>query len=170
MECVPHSNAIKPHHETEDGSKTISSFIPNIFHPTKPIPLKPTIQPNKKPFVVSKGNDTKIPLKPSTTDDHHWPWSADIYVDGKLVCIGVLLDNLCVVTDLSCVELVNLQFDYVTVVVGKSQAFMNVIGPYEQIVRVSCFVKMDGSNSVLLFLEHAVRFNRECLPTFLPEA
>lgn len=66
-------------------------------------------------------------------------------------------------------ELVNLEFDYVTVVVGKSQAFMNVIGPYEQIVRVSCYVKMDGSNSVLLFLEHSVRFNRECLPTFLPE-
>lgn len=73
------------------------------------------------------------------------------------------------VTEVSCVSLVNLQFDYVTVVVGKSQAFMNIIGPYEQIHRVSCYVKMDGSNSVLLFLEEDVRFNRECLPTFLPE-
>lgn len=114
-------------------------------------------------------NNTIIPSKPSKKEDHHWPWSADIYVDGKLVCIGVLLDNSCVLTELSCLSLVNLEFDYVTVVVGKSQAFMNVIGPYEQIVRVSCSVAMDGSNTVLLFLEHAVNLNRECLPTFLPE-
>lgn len=182
VECVPHSNSFKPHHHDDDSNipelvpdengtqKPTKPFIPNIFHRPKPFPIKPNIQPHKKPSVVSKGNATTIPIVPIIVDDHHWPWSADIYVDGKLVCIGVLLDNSCVVTELSCMGLVNLEFDYVTVVVGKSQAFMNVIGPYEQIVRVSCFVKMDGSNSVLLFLEHPVRFNRECLPTFLPEA
>lgn len=177
VECVPHSNSFKPNHDgdsskipnTNDAQKPAKPFIPNIFHLPKPFPLKPIVQPDKKPSVVSKGNETIIPLKPTTTKDHHWPWSVDIYVDGKLVCIGVLLDNSCVVTELSCMELVNLEFDYVTVVVGKSQAFLNIIGPYEQIVRVSCFVKIDGSNGVLLFLEHPVRFNRECLPTFLPE-
>lgn len=177
VECEPHSNAAKPYHENQPDdndsqkpTKPSKPFIPtNIFHGPKPSPKKPTIQPNKKPSVVANGNDTKVPSKPITTGDHHWPWSADIYVNGKLVCIGVLLDNTCVVTELTCMELVNLQFDYVTVVVGKSQAFMNVIGPYEQILRVSCFVKMDGSNSVLLFLEQPARFNRECLPTYLPE-
>lgn len=75
------------------------------------------------------------------------------------------------ITELTCMNSVNLEFDYVTVVVGKSHAFMNVVGPYEQIHRVSCFVRMEGrlSNSVLLFLEAPVRFNRETLPTFLPE-
>ncbi len=183
VECEPHSNAIRPHHQdVDDGdSKTIPSLIPagqkpsrpiipSIFHNHKPSPIIPTIQPNKKPSVVSNENHTEIPsLKPIAIADYHWPWSVDIYVDGRLVCIGVLLDNTCVVTELSCISSVNLEFDYVTVVVGKSKSFMNVIGPYEQIHRVSCYVKMDGSNSVLLFLEEAVRFNRECLPTFLPE-
>ncbi|XP_037043608.1 serine protease nudel-like isoform X2 [Bradysia coprophila] len=174
VECEPHSNSLRPHHTTVVDSKTISSLIPSkpispiTFENAKPPPLKPIIQPNKKPSVLSNG--TKIPSAPSTIEDHHWPWSVDIYVDGRLVCIGVLLDNTCVVTELSCMNSVNLEFDYVTVVVGKSQAFMNVVGPYEQVHRVSCFVKMgSGSNGVLLFLEGMVRFNRESLPTFLLE-
>ncbi|KAG4076599.1 hypothetical protein HA402_001886 [Bradysia odoriphaga] len=174
VECEPHSNSLIPHHTGPVDSKTISSLIPSkpispvTFENAKPPPLKPIIQPNKKPSVLSNG--TKIPSIPSKIEDHHWPWSVDIYVDGRLVCIGVLLDNTCVVTELSCMNSVNLEFDYVTVVVGKSQAFMNVVGPYEQVLRVSCFVKMgSGSNSVLLFLEGMVRFNRESLPTFLLE-
>lgn len=169
VECEPHSNSNKPNDEDPKtfGNKPEKPIIPNIFHHH---PIKPIIQPHKKPSVVTTNkNKTEIPLKPSITPDHHWPWSVDIYVDGKLICIGVLLDGSCVVTEKSCMALVNLEFDYVTVVVGKSQAFMNIIGPYEQIVRVSCFVNMDGGNTVLLFLEENVRFNRECLPTFLPE-
>ncbi|KAJ6641084.1 Serine protease nudel [Pseudolycoriella hygida] len=164
VECESHSNAFD-----KGDDKTVPIVETDANKPAKPFPIQPIIQPNKKPLVVSKLNTTTIPSKPSKSEEDHWPWSADIYVDGKLVCIGVLLDNSCVITEHTCVSLVNLEFDYVTVVVGKSQAFMNVIGPYEQIVRVSCFVKMDGGNSVLLFLEQPVRLNRECLPTFLPE-
>lgn len=146
--------------------------LPDIKPPVVvPPPKIPTIQPDKKPSVVFIDNGTTIPSKPSPiSEDEHWPWSVDIFIDGKLLCVGVLLDNTCVLTEVSCMNSVNLEFDYVTVVVGKSQAFMNVVGPYEQVLRVSCFVKLEsGSNGVLLFLDGTIRFNRESMPTFLPE-
>lgn len=110
VECVPHASAmhseIKPHHrEFHDKNKAPLN---------KPIvPLNPLFRPDKVPAIVAEFNQTiHHSLKPSSAtagqyeDSVHWPWSASIYVSGKLVCVGVLLDRSWVITESTCLKLV----------------------------------------------------------------
>lgn len=74
------------------------------------LPLKPIFQPDKIPSIIAAFNNTiHKPLKPPTMlleEVLHWPWSASIYVEGKLVCVGVLVDRYWVITESSCLSLV----------------------------------------------------------------
>lgn len=104
VECVPHSSNMpyavnpisKPSHRV-------------IKEPELPIlPLKPIFQPDKIPSIIAAFNNTIYkPIKQPTMEESvHWPWSASIYVEGKLVCVGVLLDRYWVITESSCLSLV----------------------------------------------------------------
>lgn len=167
IECVPHSSGPSASYGATD------SFIPTTHkHNTPIIPLEPTFQPNKKPFIMVNFNKTLHTNKPISHDldeQPQWPWSASIFIDGKLVCIGILLDKYWVLTESSCLSLVNLKFDFVVVVLGGTKPYLKIQGPYEQIIRVNCIVKVDNCNTVLLYLEHKAHYNRHCLPTYLPE-
>lgn len=94
------------------GVKPFSTlYHKDVKVPQLPIlPLKPIFQPDKIPSIIATFNKTiHKPLKPSTMlldDAIHWPWSASIYVEGKLVCVGVLVDRYWVITESSCLSLV----------------------------------------------------------------
>lgn len=106
VECVPHSSNM--HY----GVKPFSALSQkDVIKPELPImPLKPTFQPDKIPSIIAAFNKTiHKPLKPTTMlleEVVHWPWSASIYVEGKLVCVGVLVDRYWVITESSCLSLV----------------------------------------------------------------
>lgn len=54
-------------------------------------------------------------------------------------------------------------------VLGVSKPYLKIRELYEQVIRVNCIVKVDECNTVMLYLERKARYNRQCLPTFLPE-
>lgn len=161
IECVPHS--------TQEGNKVPSS--PSSL-PTQPPTIVPIIQPHLKPSVILEYNATHINTSESVvvSEEEHWTWSASIYVDGKLICVGVLVDKFWVLTEKSCIETVKLDFDYVVVVLGGSKPYLHVHSLYEQVIRVNCIIKLqDDSSTVMLYLERPAHYNRQCLPTFLPD-
>lgn len=100
--------------------------------------------------------------------DFTWPWNAEIYVNGELVAIGILLDKSWVMVENTCFGNVQdpLHFNHVVVMLGNSKAHIH--GPYEQISKVNCLSILNDTNVLLLHLEHAVTFNRHVLPAFLP--
>lgn len=177
IECVPHATQ----HTTPSFSAPPAAIKPSIFdHVHKPFhALKPIIQPSKTPVVVVQFNETEHHTPSAATHPHHyshdeqfgthWPWSASVYVDGRLRCIGILLDRLWVLTEAGCMQSVRLEMDFVAVVLGGSKSYLNVRGPYEQVVRVNCVVIVEGGNTAMLHLEQSARFNREVLPTYLPD-
>lgn len=97
VECVPHStvNVSEQHRQGK-----ITNELDDVVFPIKPI-----IQPDKPPIVIVEYNQTLIDNH-FGVEEEHWPWSARIYIDGKLVCIGILLDKYWVVTEGTCLKLV----------------------------------------------------------------
>lgn len=168
IECVPSpTQGIDPALVVPVADKPSSSPA------DKPEPaLEPIIQPHETPSVVVEYNathsgDTPVIL---VTEEQHWPWGASVYTNGRLVCVGVVIDRFWVLTEKGCMDLVRLEFDYVVVVVGGSKPYLHVHSPYEQVIRVNCLVKLqDESSTVMLYLERSARYNRQCLPTFLPD-
>lgn len=138
-----------------------------------PVPtLTPIIQPDVKPSVVVEYNATHIDSTPVvlSNEAEHWPWSASIYANGRIICVGVVIDRFWVLTEKGCMDLVRLEFDFVVVVVGGSKPHLHVHSLYEQVIRVNCLVKLlDDSSTVMLYLERPAHYNRQCLPTFLPD-
>lgn len=109
VECVPHSktnySAHIHHHHTVDIIPNKKPLIIDI-----PItPIKPIINKDKIPTVIAHFNQT-IHLAEhflvTKEKEIHWPWAARIYVNGKLVCVGVLLDKYWVLTESSCMKLI----------------------------------------------------------------
>ena len=169
IECVQHGS----------GYPSQIDKMPSAIPPEKPIniiplvPIEPIINPNLIPIIVAPFNQTAqalLPLvKPLEVFDKHYPWSVSVYVEGKLVCIGILLNENWVITEATCLSLIKLEYDYVVVVLGAFKQFLKVKGIYEQIIRVNCIVRVGHSNAGLLYLERRAHFNRQVLPTFLPE-
>lgn len=147
-------------------------IVPSIPPEIPATPLVPIIQPEQKPSVVVEYNATHTDSKPFVviSEEEHWPWSASVYINGRLICVGVVIDRLWVLTEKGCMDSVHLDFDYVVVVVGGSKPHLHVHTLYEQIIRVNCIIKLkDESSTVMLYLERPAHYNRQCLPTFLPD-
>lgn len=81
-----------------------------------------------------------------------------------------IINNFCtqIQTDF-LIYIIRLEFDYVVVVLGASKPYLKVHGAYEQIIRVNCISYLESGNGALLHLERKAHYNRECLPTFIPE-
>lgn len=103
-------------------------------------------------------------------EDFTWPWNAEIYLDGKLKCNGILLDKRWVLADRFCLgdDRQILRANYAAAVFG-SKAVLGIVGPNEQIIRISCLNFIKDSNAVLMELASPVEFNRNILPIFLPD-
>lgn len=105
IECVPHA-VIPVVIPLPDGIRP-----PNLPKPTpskqthKVKPISPVIQPNGAPTVIVPAVNNTKPETPSSEhiNDEHFPWSASIYINGLLVCNGILFDRVWIGVEGSCV-------------------------------------------------------------------
>lgn len=158
IECVPHT--------------LIPVVIPvrDVIKPVKPI--KPVIQPDKVPVVVVPFHNKTIheSKKPETSivaKEEHWTWGASVLINGKLSCIGVLLDRVWVLVESSCVKDIIWERDIIVVILGLSHSTIKTKSPFEQIKPVDCTRDIPGSNVILLHLFSPAQFNRYTFPVHL---
>lgn len=73
-------------------------------------------------------------------EELHWPWLADVYMNGDLWCIGVLIDKHWVMVHESCLSGIDLETHYVSVLLGGGKTKRSAHrSNHEQIRRVDCF-------------------------------
>lgn len=107
LECIPHSTVtggVNPTTEHPTTEPTTPKPPPSTsVHP----PIDPeheheltTIEPDHLP----KGENGNATEPVIFEDNFSAPWLASIYIDGDLMCIGVLLDRQWVLVESSCVE------------------------------------------------------------------
>lgn len=102
VECIPHS--VRPIIESKPDEQ------PNSFEKPQPeIPdkIEPIIHTDKPPKIVIppkeiKNETTKHEIQVHETN-FYAPWSASVFINGYLQCLGVLIDRFWVLTDASCV-------------------------------------------------------------------
>lgn len=160
--CVPYINATE--HEIshfENQHKELPVQI-NI-HPKNPIE-----NPHLHPHITFHEN-AHIEIIENFGDDYDWPWNADIYFEGLFLCSAVVIDVNWIIVDSSCMRLINLKHDYISVVVGGAKSYLKIAGPYEQVSRVDCYHFLPEAKVVMLHLERKLNFTRHVLPTFIPE-
>ncbi|XP_052894765.1 serine protease nudel [Anopheles moucheti] len=162
VSCVQHINA------TEHD---IAHFEHN--HAQEPVqvnirPLNPIHRPHHMPQIVFQEN-AHIELVENFGDDYDWPWNTNIHLDGVLICSGLIIDASWIIVAGSCTRLVNLRHQYLAVVAGGAKSYLNIEGPYEQVVRVDCYHYIPEAETVMLHLATKLTFSRHVLPTFVPE-
>lgn len=120
VECIPKSNSNETLTILKPGQEVIDLKTLDIDH------LRPIITPKVKPQVAVKPSPSKLIIKQTEdavnkvvekvqnltllvnnklhqADEYlHWPWLADIYVNGKLHCIGILVDKNWVLVHQTC--------------------------------------------------------------------
>jgi hypothetical protein len=102
--------------------------------------------------------------------DFYWPWTVEVFSNGNLVGVGVLIDRSWVLVEKSVLgsDENPLKLNHVTALVGTARSFLKIKSPYEQISKVDCVQHVNDSNVMLLHLQKHVHFNRHALPLFLP--
>lgn len=114
LECVPHSvvpiddnNSTTDHTTTEPTTPIQPTTLPSSppsssVHP----PIDPehenehtTIQPDRSSDEHANSTEPRV-----FEDNFSAPWLASIYIDGDLMCLGVLLDRQWILVENSCVE------------------------------------------------------------------
>lgn len=122
VECVPKSNSnealkiLKPGQEVTDlKALDIDQLKPIITPKAKP---QVAVQPSPSKLITKQKEDTVnkvvekiqnltllVNNKLHQADEYlHWPWLADIYVNGKLHCIGILVDKNWVLVHQTCYD------------------------------------------------------------------
>lgn len=98
VECIPHSALPITDPKPDDPPKK-----PDM--PNQESEIKPVVQPDTVPTVVVPSNETVIPAEIKPIEKKFYaPWSAGVYFNGELRCIGVLLDRNWVLAESSCVD------------------------------------------------------------------
>ncbi|KAM8710459.1 hypothetical protein ACLKA7_017128 [Drosophila subpalustris] len=191
VECNQRSNATVP-------IKTFSAGEAVKKNPTELLPaLQPTIETHNKPNVhfkpqlpaqmVNKKDeimdrlDMLIKSKKNKTllvqdqlheaiEELHWPWLADVYANGELWCLGVLLDKHWLLVHESCLSAISFDTHYIVALLGGGKTRRSLHrSNHEQIRRVDCFEAVPKSDVLLYHLEQPARFTHHVLPTFLPD-
>ncbi|XP_065075902.1 serine protease nudel [Ochlerotatus camptorhynchus] len=160
--CMPYINATE--HE-----------ISHFENQHKEQPIQVNIQPiNPLADIFSKTHLTfhenaHIEFIENFGDDYDWPWNADIYLEGVFLCSSIIIDVNWIVVDSSCMRMINLKHDFISVVAGGAKSYLKISGPYEQVVRVDCYHFLPDARVVMLHLEKNLTFTRHVLPTFIPQ-
>lgn len=107
VECIPHS--VRPIIESKPDEQ------PNSLEDSKKRP-QPEIPDKIEPIIIQTDTapNTVIPPKKIKNETTHFevqvhesnfyaPWSASVFINGYLKCVGVLIDHLWVLTEASCV-------------------------------------------------------------------
>ncbi|XP_059216727.1 serine protease nudel [Stomoxys calcitrans] len=191
VECVAKSNKTEPMRTLSAGlSKPALNGIaaqslkpsigthhrPNVFVP----PEVPTVVVNKKDEIMDRLDkliDSKKNLSMlidqqlhEAIEELHWPWLVDIYANGRLWCLGVLMDKHWVMVHESCNFAIRLNLDYVSALFGGGKSKVNAHkSNHEEIRRIDCMEVVPNSDVIMLHLARPVRFSHFILPTFVPE-
>ncbi|XP_073841369.1 serine protease nudel [Musca autumnalis] len=191
VECIAKSNKTEP-------IKAFSAGQAKPHVETKTEQLQPSIETHNKPNVFVKpetlssvggktnqsgvnslenSNDPKKNITilvdqqlHEVIEELHWPWLVDVYANGKLWCIGVLMDKHWIMVHETCNYGIRLNLDYVAALFGggktKSKAHKS---NHEEIRRIDCMEVIPNSDILMMHLEKPVRFSHFILPTFVPE-
>ncbi|XP_046808532.1 serine protease nudel [Lucilia cuprina] len=191
VECHAKSNHTEP-------LKTISAGQPKpLFDDLKVPHFKPALETHNKPNVFVKPHlptmmvekkeeimqklDKVIDGKKNISilvdkklhhgiEELHWPWLVDVYANGKLWCLGVLMDKHWIMVHETCDFGLRLNSDYVVALFGggKTKHFLHRSN-HEEIHRIDCSEVVPNSDVLLMHLERPVRFTHYVLPTFIPD-
>lgn len=110
VECIPHSTIPVgpppvPEPDTPkpiDGETTVSPPPkPTVHPPVDPEHEHITLEPDHLPDAENGSSTEPIVFE----DNFSAPWLASIYIDGELMCLGILLDRQWILVENSCVEL-----------------------------------------------------------------
>ncbi|KAM7355778.1 serine protease nudel isoform 2-T2 [Cochliomyia hominivorax] len=103
-------------------------------------------------------------------EELHWPWLVDVYANGKLWCLGVLMDKQWIMVHETCNFGIRLISDYVVALFGggKSKHTLHRSN-HEESHRIDCSVVVPNSDVILMHLEKPLRFSHHILPTFIPD-
>ncbi|KAF5307276.1 hypothetical protein FQR65_LT06992 [Abscondita terminalis] len=93
------------------------------------------------------------------------PWNAKIYAEGVFMCTGTLMEPDWVLTAGECFgHNPALHREYVSVLLGSSKSYLNVVSPHEQILRVVDVLQVNSTNLFLLRLDKKSIFTRYVRP------
>lgn len=120
VECIAKSNRTEPIKTLSAGQakplESVPSLKPSIMTHSKPNvfvkPQIPTVMVKKKEEIMDK-LDKVIDVKKNISvmvnqqlheavEELHWPWVVDIYANGKLWCLGALMDKHWIMVHESC--------------------------------------------------------------------
>ncbi|XP_017135942.1 serine protease nudel [Drosophila miranda] len=193
VECNPLSNQTTPLKTLSAGqavkqkpAEEMPILLPTIETHNRPnVHFKPqvpaTIIVNKKDEVLDR-LDNLIKSKKNKTllvneqlheaiEELHWPWLADVYANGELWCLGVLIDKHWLLVHESCLSGISLETHYISALLGGGKTKQSLHrSNHEQIRRVDCSEAVPKSNVLLFHLEKPARFTKYVLPTFLPDS
>lgn len=191
VECNPFSNKTTPLKTLSAGQAVkpklkdeVPVLLPTIETHNRPNvhfkPQLPATVVNKKDEILDR-LDNLIKSKKNKTllvneelheaiEELHWPWLADVYSNGDLWCIGVLIDKHWLLVHESCMFGISLRMHFVSALLGGGKTKRSLHrSNQEQIRRIDCFEPVPKSNVLLLHLEKPVKFTHHVLPTFLPD-
>ncbi|KAH8302029.1 hypothetical protein KR044_001962 [Drosophila immigrans] len=190
VECNPRANTTVPIKTFSAGQavnqsdEQLPALLPTIETHNKPNvhfkPQLPAQMVNKKDEIMDR-LDMLIKSKKNKTllvqdqlheaiEELHWPWLADVYANGELWCLGVLLDKHWLLVHDSCLSGISFDTHYISALLGGGKTRRSLHrSNHEQIRRVDCFEAVPKSNVLLYHLEQPARFTHHVLPTFLPD-
>ncbi|XP_053955273.1 serine protease nudel isoform X2 [Anastrepha ludens] len=190
VECEAKSNNVEPIKTVSAGELRPPEAVPSSV-------LQPALETHGKPNVFATPPSTTVLWKKKdellhkldgiienrknmsllidnklheAIEDLHWPWVVDVYVDGRLWCVGALVDKHWVLVHDTCHYGVRFNTHYIAVLLGGGKTkHLRHKSVHEQIRRVDNFEQVPKSNVLLYHLEKPVHFTYHVLPTFFPD-
>ncbi|XP_030372778.1 serine protease nudel [Scaptodrosophila lebanonensis] len=191
VECNPQANKTTPLKTLSAGQAIKHSTAQNLpvmqptieTHNTPNVHFKPQLPAqllNKKDEILdrldklikSKKNQTVLVNEQlhEAIEELHWPWLADVYANGNLWCLGVLMDRRWLLVHESCMIGVRFEKHYISVLLGGGKTKRTLHrSTHEQVRRVDCYEAVPDTDVLLLHLAESARFTHHVLPTFLPD-
>ncbi|XP_018802271.1 PREDICTED: serine protease nudel [Bactrocera latifrons] len=190
VECEAKAYKVEPIKTVSAGDEVSPSGLPSsVLQPDLETHGKPNVfvTPPSTSFMVKKKDEVLDKLDGllknhknmtllidnklhEAVEELHWPWVVDVYVDGRLWCVGALVDKYWVLVHESCHYGVRFNANYIAALLGGSKTkSRRHKSTHEQIRRVDCFEQVAKSDVLLYHLEKPVRFTHHVLPTFLPD-
>ncbi|KAL9904995.1 serine protease nudel isoform 3-T6 [Glossina fuscipes fuscipes] len=103
-------------------------------------------------------------------EELHWPWLVDVYANGKLWCLGILLEKNWIIVHETCYFGVRLSTDYLAALLGGGKSKHAIHrSNHEEIRRIDCVEVIPYSDTLLMHLEQPVHFSHFIMPITLEE-
>ncbi|KAJ4432273.1 hypothetical protein ANN_20891 [Periplaneta americana] len=92
----------------------------------------------------------------SVETEYRWPWHAAVYVNGVYLSAATLLDARWLLTEAIMMDNIELEKDYVSVLLGVPRRELGIEGPYELVRRVDFMKTVASSDALLLHMDSSL--------------